>query len=108
MSGKAVGTESFAQMSLFLQSEAMPGGWVVAVYREGQGIQSRELWDCAIPNFADAQIAVRQACLPNKVVTRTDQVLSIAQVVLLGLVDGQVRKQQNCTSRVPRAGHARE
>lgn len=88
-------------MSHFLQSEAMPGGWVVAVYREGQGLQSRELWDCAITNFADAQIAVRQACLPNKVVTRTDQVLSIAQIDLLGLVDGQVRKQQNCALASP-------
>jgi hypothetical protein len=71
----------------------MAGGWVVAVYRGGQGISSRELWVCAIPNLANAQTAVREACLPDKVVTRTDQALSHEQIALLGLIAGQVQKQ---------------
>ena len=71
----------------------MAGGWVVAVYRHGRGIHGGELWDCAIPNIAQAQIAVRQACLPDKVVTRADEQLSPDQVALLGLQDGQVRKR---------------
>jgi hypothetical protein len=89
----AEGQEDLAKAAHIAHIDCMAGGWIVAAYRHGQGMQGRELWDCAIPGYADAQVAVRMACLPDKAVTRAEGHLSHGQVALLGLQVGQVRKR---------------
>ena len=53
-----------------------------------------ELWNCAIPDAADAEKAVRRTCDPVGVLLITARTrLAAHEVEELGLQDGQVRKR---------------
>lgn len=85
--------ESLAQAIYLAHTDCMAGGWLVSLCREGRGIRDRELWYCAIENCAEAQLTVRHASMPGKVVMRVHDQLSSDQLAVLGLKVGQIRKQ---------------
>ena len=75
----------------------MAGGWIVAVIVNnpaGRGT-TRQLWDCAIPNFHEAERAVAKTIGWQHVnmIGATDR-LSEQIVRTLGLADNEVRKRQ--------------
>ena len=71
-------------------------GWTVAVLRTPKGAFSRELYDCAINNFREAEAAVAGICGGHDLLTITAlEPLASLSVRTLGLSPGEVRKRES-------------
>ena len=69
-------------------------GWSVAVVRSTSSGPKREVYDCGIPNFLEAEQAVARLVAGSDilVVTALEPLTSIA-VRSLGVEDGKIRKR---------------
>jgi hypothetical protein len=71
-------------------------GWTVAVLRTPKGAFIRELYDCAINNFRDAEAAVARICGGHDLLMITAlEPLASLSVRTLGLHPGEVRKRES-------------
>jgi hypothetical protein len=71
-------------------------GWTVAVLRTPKGAFIRELYDCAINNFRDAEAAVARICGGHDLLMITAlEPLASLSVRTLGLHRGEVRKRES-------------
>ena len=81
-----------------MTNEALPTlsstGWTVAVVRNASSGMTRELYDCAIPAFREAEKAVLAVSTSDSVllVSAVEPITSLT-VKSLGLTYGEVRKR---------------
>ena len=75
-------------------------GWTVMVIRQGKTSPIREIWDCVVPSFKEAETAVRDVCGAKDVLLVSGLVPLTSDVVRsLQLQDGQVRQRTFAASR---------
>jgi hypothetical protein len=71
-------------------------GWTVAVLRTPKGAFIRELYDCAINNFREAEAAVAGICGSHDLLMITAlEPLASLSIRTLGLQPGEVRKRES-------------